>query len=212
MKYQIGVVLMVLLIGCYGIPTANYTITLQTVERSIDAKKEYGQYKIAKKQEGGLWRYIIEDEMVKIFCDQPIVSSRWPPEASADVDFGFRLLNKMNHSIKVASEKAAFVDKEEAQRYRVTPSFAHRLATLVEGRVEYADVEPSPAVAPHSVVGFWFRPESYVFPDSGKNIQSLTKPYVGKTYQILLPVRIENIVYRYIFTFRIDNVVVRRME
>lgn len=201
-KHPIGALLLFLLIGC-GIPTAIYKISLQTVERPTGAKKRYGEHEIVTKQDGGISVYIFEDEMVRI---------SWKPGISYTVSFGFTLLNKTNHSIKIVWEEAAFVDKEVGRSYRVTHSLARRLSNLVNGEVRYTDTQPSPVVAPQGVTGGFIIPVGYVFPRTGENIQSLTKSYIGKTYQVLLPLQIENVVNEYIFTFRVDDAIVLRLE
>jgi hypothetical protein len=71
--------------------------------------------------------------------------------------------------------------------------------------------------ATRSSAGKWI--ESPFFPDSDLHGPSLTgqyssfvdfnravKTYSGKSYQVLLPIQIEDVINDYIFTFRVDSV------
>ncbi|MGH7391531.1 MAG: hypothetical protein ACREM3_19030, partial [Candidatus Rokuibacteriota bacterium] len=192
--------------------TARYTISLSQVERPAKAKERYGEQKITQIQEEGALKYYFEDEMVRIL---------WFPTST---NVAFVLNNKTDHSIRIVWNDAAFVDAS---------GISHRV--MHEG-VKYADRNnpqpPSvivrrgsvkdfilPTTNVHWVEGYYSRytsipgrwshmpllPNSQVGGDPEK-LRSTAQGLVGKTYQVLLPLQIEDVVNDYIFTFKVDRV------
>ena len=188
-----------------------YHISLQEVRRPDEAKKRYGPQKIEKVAEET--KYYFEDAMVKIV---------WIPGVAG---FDFILNNKTEHSIRILWDEAAFVDEN---------GFSHR---VIHSGVKYTDKDrpQPPSVVPGgSNLGdivipadhiYWqdiFKPykwktkplfpETKSFPklphDPLKEAKEYFGKYAGKTLQILLPLQIVGIINDYIFTFRIDNVVI----
>lgn len=56
--------------------------------------------------------------------------------------------------------------------------------------------------------------EQALFPESelGEGAQKLATQYIGKSFLILLPIQIENVTNDYIFTFKIENVLVDQKD
>jgi hypothetical protein len=190
-----------------------YDISLQSVERPADAKERYGEQVITTMQEKDTLKYSFEDEMVKII---------WLPTASS---VNFILENKTNHSIKITWDEAAFVDAE-GQSHRV-----------IHSGVKYADVsnpQPPSVIIRNSIITDSIIPADNVYysasggwnekpifpiknitgynPDAVQSLEQATKSYVGKTYEVLLPLQIENTVNEYLFTFQVNDVKVQKVS
>lgn len=195
---------------------ATYDISLSEVERPAQAKERYGEQKIEKVQEKEIFKYYFEDEMVRIL---------WIPTSSG---ISFILNNKTGHSIKIIWDEAAFVDENGG---------SHR---VMHSGVKYIDRNssqpPTVVVRKGKIEDFVF-PTDYIYWKKGyygiyysepgeweklplipnfqsggtiDELQNKANSYVGKTLQILLPLKIEDIVNDYIFTFKINNVVVKQ--
>lgn len=173
-----------------------YDISLQAVERPVDAKTRYGEQIITQVQEEGVLKYCFEDEMVKIL---------WLPTASS---VNFLLANKTNHSIKIIWDEAVFID-EEGQNHRI-----------IHSGVKYADrnnPQPPGIVARNtSIVDSVFPvdvkpifPTQYITPEKVQFIEKKVITYIGKGYQVLLPLQIEDVINEYIFSFQVNDVKVQ---
>jgi len=194
--------------------TADYDISLYEVERPVEAKKRYGEQRIERIQEEGIYKYYFEDEMVKI---------SWLPSAAG---LSFVLSNKTSHSIKIIWDETSYVDEN---------GLGHR--TMHSG-VKYTDRNnpqpPTVVVRKGSVndvvissdnvywrEGYYGKYASTpggweqlsLFPDyrsglGGNQLKSEAEKFKGKTFQLLLPLQIESTVNDYIFTFKINDVVI----
>lgn len=183
--------------------TIVYDISLHAVERPADAKRRYGEQTITTIEEEGIQKYFFEDEMVKIL---------WLPTAS---DINFTLTNKTNHSIKIIWDEAAFVD-EEGHSHRIIhsgvkfidknnpqpPSVIVRNATISDLILSADNI--------HYAEGWRKEPifQTKVF-DTTQSIEQKAKTYIGKTYQVLLPLEIEGVTNEYIFTFQVDSIEIK---
>lgn len=188
------------LFGCTPSAYVNYDISLNQVERPADAKERYGQ-QVIDKAEG---KYYFEDELVKII---------WVPSAYG---ISFILSNKTDHSIKIIWDEASYAD---------TLGISHR---VMHSGVKYIDrnnPQPPTVIVRKATVNDLIFPTDKVRYVSGRyggwrndpllptasygvtaaQLEAESRPYIGKTFQILLPLEIENIVNEYIFTFRIDE-------
>jgi hypothetical protein len=206
-----------------------YDISLRMVERPADAKTRYGEQMTTLIQEGDTLKYSFEDEMVKIL---------WLPTVS---DINFILENKTNHSINIIWDEAAFVD-EEGQSHRVMhsgvkyadkdkpqpPSVIVKQTTLTDLVFPADNVHFEEGWQKKSlffpvdniyVEGGW-RKEP-IFPtkiigkdknDGFQHIQTEVKKHIGKSYQVLLPLQIEDVINEYIFSFQVDDVKISRRK
>jgi len=181
----------------------NYGIVLSKVERPAEAKERYGEYEILETEEQD-FKYVFEDEMIKVF---------WLPTSSG---ISFRMTNKTDHSIRIIWDEAAYVD-ENGESHRV-----------MHGGIKYTEKEapqpPSVVVRKGTLADVIF-PTDYVSYSSGRYggwsekpllpneqtggdpqvLLSASKEFIGKTIQVLLPIQIEDVTNDYIFSFKIEN-------
>jgi hypothetical protein len=52
--------------------------------------------------------------------------------------------------------------------------------------------------------------EKSIFPKESS--EETIKSYIGKTYRVLLPIQIENVVNEYLFSFQVTNVTIKELE
>lgn len=214
MKNQLKLIVLLIifitpLFGCQSF-RAYYDIGLTEVERPALAKERYGEQKITKAREEGIEKYYFEDELVKIL---------WLPSAS---NVSFNLTNKTDHSIKIIWDEAVYVD---------TKGESHR---VMHSGVKYIDrsnsMPPSVVVRKGTISDLIF-PSDYVFYASGQYggwqeaplfpnsmnqfsnanasealLKAEADQYIGKIFQVLLPLQIEDTVSEYIFTFTVNGV------
>lgn len=186
-----------------------YDISLHSVERFVDAEERYGEQEIMTIQEGDTWKYVFEDEIVKIL---------WEPTVSRT---HFILTNKTNHPIKIIWDEAILID-DEGIGHKVTHTgvkfidiYNSQAPSIIPGKGSITDVIVSLDHIYYGVGsslgkytdGNWR--EEPIFPtifEYTKDIEQRTKTLIGKIYQILLPFQIENVINEYIFTFAVEDV------
>jgi len=202
------------LIGCFTdstvptVPTvthAFYDFELQEVERPAQTKERYGDSKITTTQEAGVNKYVFEDEMVRV---------QWLPTTSA---IHFSLINKTSHSIKIIWDEAAYVDENGS---------SHR---VMHSGVKYIDRNnpqpPTIVVRNGSIEDLVFPTDNVyylnlgcrldgwqeipLFPSIAHSDEDLNTKYKNKTFQVLLPLQIEDVVNDYIFVFNIKNIQIK---
>jgi len=193
-------------LGCATMPTVRYDIGLSAVKRPENAKERYGEQKIATLQEEDSTKYSFEDDLIKIV---------W---MATPQQFVFDLTNKTNHSIKIIWDKAMYVD-ENGNSERVMHSgvkYTDRnnpqpTTTVVRGATVSDLIYPTENVdwvgGPYG--GWQIKP---LFPTSSmsgtpEDLLAKAKKYVGKSFQVLLPLEIEQAVKEYIFVFKVNDVV-----
>ena len=194
---------------------AKYSFSLSQVERPDKASQRYGPPKIDTLSSKSDHEYLFEDELVRV---------QW---AFRSNQMAFSLENNAEHSIEIPWDEAAFVD-ESGRSHRVmhaSVKFADRekaQAPTVVGPKQLLEdiVAPTDYVrrveGTRSTAGRW--EEESLLPDFDVHNSSLKGEYatfadfetavkskVGKTIQILLPLRVEDVVNNYIFTFQIES-------
>ena len=192
----------------YGI----YNIEMTEVERPADAKERYGEQKINSAKVDGNLKYFFEDDLVRI---------AWLATSSS---LSFLLENKTDHSLKIIWDEAAFVDEN---------GVSHR---VMHSGVKYTDrnsSQPPTVVVRKGRIDDVIVPTTYVYFDEGyyskyytRSAEWKEKPFfesiqyggdpkvlerqmnnnVGKTFQVLLPLEIQNVVNDYIFKFTVTSV------
>ncbi len=194
------------LMGCVTFNQALYDIELQEVERPAQAKERYGEQKIATTQEAGVNKYVFEDDMVRVL---------WLPTTDA---IHFSLTNKTSHSIKIIWDEAAYVDVNGSSQ-RVMHSGVKYIdrnnpqpPTIVvrNGSVEDLVFPTDNVYYSSGQYGGWR--ETPLFPSSAYSVEDLNtkvEPYRNKTFQVLLPLQIEDVVNEYIFVFNIRNIEIK---
>ena len=197
---------------------ANYKITLWEVERSKNAAKKYGTQKVDSVSGDSNYNLLFEDDLVKILW---YVDSR---------SIAFLINNKTNRSIKIPWDEAVYID-ENGRNHRVMHSgikYIDRESPQV----------PSIIVRKGALEDIVF-PTDYVYYESGyldsgwkekplltdvdyhsylmkgtyptfDSFKNYVKSNIGKTYQVLLPLQIENIINDYVFTFKIKDVTTKQ--
>jgi hypothetical protein len=199
--------LLLLMFGCVSY-RALYDISLSEVERPTNAKERYGDQKIISFEEEGKTKFSFEDKMVKVI---------WIPIST---QFLFRLTNKTDHSIKIIWDEAVYVD-ENGMSKRIMHSgvkYTDRNnpqppTTIVRGATISDLIFPTDNVYWVSgQYGGWR--ETPLFPNSSitsaQEITDKAKQYVGKSVQVLLPLKIEDVVNEYIFSFKINDVQIKQ--
>ncbi|NIO29109.1 MAG: hypothetical protein GTO29_11220 [Candidatus Latescibacteria bacterium] len=198
-------IVVLLLSGCSAY-RAYYDIGLAAVERPAQASEKYGKHEITKVEEQGPDISYYDDNVVRIV---------WTPTPTS---ISFELTNKTSNAIKIVWDEAAFMD-ENGQRHRVKHS-----------SIDYEDIDgPHPA----TVIDGNGTIKDYVFPagniyysdarwqekplfptvsvfNTGNRLEEEVNECMGKTFQVLIPIEIEETVHRYVFTFVVSNAEVRK--
>lgn len=200
-----GIIVLSVLMGCASVQ-AQYDIELQEVERPAQAKERYGEQRIATTQEAGVNKYVFEDEMVKVL---------WLPTTDA---VHFSLINKTSHSIKIIWDEAAYVDISGS---------SHRVMHYGVKYIDRNNPQPPTIVVRNGSIEDLVFPTENVYYSSGKyggwrelplfpssgysadELNSKIEPYRNKSFQVLLPLQIEDVVNEYIFVFNIKNIQIK---
>ncbi len=213
-----------LVVSCAGtfgpsfIQTADYTFSLDSVERPEDAKDRYGDIAIEKISEEGKTKYSFEDDFVKIV---------W----FVDVEnIAFIMNNKMDNSIKIVWDEAVYVDEVgvshpviHAGIKYVDKGNSKPPSTIIrKGMIEDL-VYPADYIALSS--SMWMTQDLFPHSRDAGGIWTVSSGFFGqrnvtdeewrekviknkgKTFQVLLPLQIQNVVNEYIFIFKITDVV-----
>lgn len=201
--------------GCVGLKSTmyygDYNIEMTQVERPVAAKERYGKQTITSQLDSGSSKYFFEDNLVKI---------TWFVTSSK---ISFVMENKTDHSLKIVWDEAAFVDNAGiSQRVMHTGvKYSERnnpqLPTIIvrKGKI-YDNIVPTEYVyyregyygKYYTNPGGWEEKalfESVQFNGDPQTLQTIMKANVGKTFQVLLPISIENVVNDYIFTFKVNS-------
>ena len=179
-----------------------YNVGLQEVERPENAKERYGESKIVNFEEEGKTKYSYEDDMIKII---------WLPLST---QFGFTLKNKTDHSIKIIWDEAVYVDQNGSS------------GRVMHAGVKYTDrnnPQPPTVVVKKANIDDMIVPTDNVYYVSGQyggwrtkpmfpnrastqeELNALTQKYIGKEVKVLLPLKIQETINEYIFTFKVED-------
>ena len=186
--------------GCETYYTV-YDISLSEVLTPTRVKDSYGEQKIYHIDSMGIKHYYFENKMVRIL---------WSPSAYG---IGFTIENEADFPIKVLWDDAAFVD-EMGRSHHVIHSGVQFI---------YKRDPQTPAVIPRKgrisdlvypieyilgdVDGGW--DEAPIFPYSSSSLGMLktqSRHLFGKSFQVFLPLSIQDVVNEYTFTFLINDV------
>ena len=208
------VLLLFLINGCYTLQPfyyGTYDISMSEVERPSDAKERYGEQKITSMTEEGNLKYYFEDDLVKV---------TWLATSSS---LSFVIENKTDHSIKIIWDEAAFVD-EKGSSHRVvhngvkyTDRNSSQPPTVVvrKGRIDDRIVATDYVYFDEGYYGQYYTKEaewkekpffeSVQYGGDPKLLESEMQSNVNKTFSVLLPLEVENVVNDYIFNFKVDS-------
>lgn len=214
MKIVEGSIFFLLLLNMMGCTyhLAVYHVGLSEVERPIDAKDRYGEQQIIRFKDQGKTKYRFEDEMVEII---------W---GVMPTQIAFELRNKTTHSIKIIWDETVYVD-ELGESKRVMHSGVKyseknnsQPPTVIPRGTTVTDmIVPVDNVSYGSGSGWKEKPLlpnqtlSAGSPISVDVFESIVKEYVGKTIQVLLSLKIEDVVNEYIFSFVVNDVEIRKV-
>ncbi len=203
--------------SCATTYLAHYDIALTSAERPADAKERYGEYVIVASSAEDTTRYRYEDELVRI---------SWLP---TPYELAFVLENKTAHSIKIVWDEAVFTDQTGVSHRvmhlgtKIADRFSSQPPTVVPRKGMISDlIYPA---GYYDMVGYdWRRRDLLpvrrsISKDGGKvdgkirthsamvaDFESLVMNAIGKTWEVLLPLQIEDVVNAYLFVFTVKDV------
>jgi hypothetical protein len=185
--------------------TATYDLSLSEVERPSQKDDSYGEKKISKESEAGVSKYVFEDDVLKVI---------WIPTRTS---FDFTMLNKSNNSIKIIWDEAVYVDASGSSKM------------VFHTGVKYIDrnnPQPPTIVVKGASITDLLTPTDNVYFVSGQyggwktkdlfpryankdEIDGIKKAYSGKVVKISLPIQIEGVTNEYIYSFKINDLVIK---
>ena len=195
--------LSIMLSGCYTrLPLyyGTYNFELTRVERPAEVSKRYGEIKISPVDDKGVTKYSFDDNLVNVV---------W---LVTNDDISFVLENKTDYSMKIIWDDAAFVDsKGQSQRVmhsgvKYTDRNNSQPPTIIVRKGKITDI-----VQPVDLVYldyYWFTHpmfNDYIRNGNEQTVTDMLKSNVGKQIQVLLPLKIEETVNDYIFTFTVKG-------
>lgn len=188
-----------------------YDIVLEGVERPSEENEQLREQTICTTEEYG-YTYMFEDEMIKIL---------WLPFPT---ELRFLLENKTNDSIKIIWNEASYVcEKGESHRVlhtdvKVIDRFDLQVASVVEQKGVIEDfVYPADYVS-YSRDDWAERPfmgagwtERSLLPHTQKDgdpqeFLNKAKSYIGKEVHVSLPIKLDDVVNKYLFIFKVKGV------
>ena len=196
--------------GTYTVAKAAYDISLVSVEKSTGGKK-LGQQRIEAVIEAGISKFSFEDETVRI---------KWLP---SPYDIVFVLNNKTYRPVRIVWDEARFIDER---------GLSHRLIHSGAGYEDRNASHPPTVVAARGTLEDFLHPADYFQKEedhSGKSskqegywkrtpflpaqikgtaeeLRAKAEPFVGKAFQVILALQIDDLQNEYVCTFRINKV------
>lgn len=196
----------------YTIANATYDISLISVDKSTGAKK-MGEQRIETVAEEGTARFYFEDETVRI---------KWLP---SPYDIVFVLNNKTDGPVRIVWNEARFIDEKGA---------SHRLIHSGTGYEDRNNSHPPTVVAARGALEDFVHPADYFqwekwsskqqgywkrapfmptkVKGTAEELRTKAEPFVGKTFQVILALRVDDVQNDYVCTFKINNVDVTEKE
>jgi hypothetical protein len=199
---------------------AQYSMSFEKVERPKSFNDRYSQLKTDTVVANQKYNFFFEDSIFQIF---------WLVNRSV---IGFYMNNKTEHSLKIIWDEAAFVDQNGSthrvmhQGIKYSNKDQSQPPSIVVRKGNYDDIiQPTDYVywkeGTENSSGSWenkpiidyfdLHYNSQFIHENGKypTLEAFTTAVnanVGKSIQVLLPIRIEETTNDYIFTFKIDSV------
>jgi hypothetical protein len=197
----------------------NYSIELISVERPESAKERYGEIKIDSVTNDTSYKYLFEDSLVQIL---------W---VATSGKIAFHLFNKTDHSIKIPWDEAAYVDENGAShrvmhggiKYSERENPQPPSVVVRKGSIQDIFFPTDYVYYEEGKYGGWknkslfldydFHYESINMPSLNSGVYNTLDDFkqavianLGKTYQVLLPLQIQDVVNDYIFTFKVKDI------
>lgn len=180
--------------------TADYTISLTSVELPANAKEQYGETITIDKSNNDSSRYVYEDEYMKI--SWYVGSDR----------FYFTLYNKSNHALKIIWDDATLVmpDNSISKLMHTGVKYSQRneaqVATTIPRGAKIDDMlVPTENVVYLDYIG-WHVVPMFKYSFDTDNEMRKAESMKGNVMRVLLPVKIEDIQNEYTFVFTINDV------
>ncbi len=180
--------------------TADYTISLTSVELPANAKEQFGETITIDNSKNDTSRYVYEDEYMKILW---FVGSD---------KFYFTLYNKSNHALKIIWDDATLVmpDNSISKLMHNGVKYSQRneaqVATTIPRGAKIEDVlVPTENVIYSDLLG-WFVSPMFKYSLSSDYEMEKAKSMKGEVLKVLLPIKIEDIQNEYTFVFTIKDV------
>lgn len=178
---------------------AKYDISLVAAEGPITAQYRQGKQMVTPAKDNEVLKYAFEDKQVKV---------NWIIGSS---QFFLLLTNRTNRPIKVVWDDASFVDV-----YGYNHRLMHSGSNLLNSN------QPSSVISRGSNLSVSVFPDDSIpsyngnlsgtpllpYSTSKSDIVEFTadvQSYIGKEFQVLLPIEVGNIINDYLFTFRINT-------
>lgn len=192
-------IITVISIGCSSY-TAKYDARIISVERPENYNLRYSEKVMLE-----FVSNVYEDELLKITVSYHQVCF-------------FTIENKSEHSIKLIWDAVVYIDTNRISHKCVpsTVSYATRnqsqLPAVIAPRSIYiTEVLPVDYITfdGEKVVGFFPHESQKVGsePERGKEgLEAKVKPYIGKTFGLLLPIQIKDVVNEYLLTIKIQDI------
>ena len=180
-----------------------YNLNLKEVEVPQNVEEKYGKSKIVNLEEEGNTKYSYEDDLIKIV---------WLPLSDK---FAFTLANKTSYTIKIIWDEAVYVDNNNS------------IGRIMHSGVKYVDRNNSQipsiiikngiiddAIIPTDNIyyqsgqyggGWKVNPIFKNKADSQEELNILSKKNIGKEVKIVLPLKIQETINEYIFTFKVKD-------
>jgi hypothetical protein len=229
--FMISTILELILTGCVPYTSlekqrtaynAHYGISLVKVERPGKPLERYSAQKVDTSTANSKYEYSFDDDLVKIY---------WFADSRG---ISFLLENKTSHSIKIPWDEAAYVDID-GRSHRVMHSgikynerenpqppsivvrkgfledivFPTDLVYYREGYYGNSYSRPGGWGKNSLLIDSFFMFDEFTEEDATK-FKNLANSYVGKSFQVLLPIQIQETVNDYIFAFRVDRVNIKQ--
>jgi hypothetical protein len=206
--------LLLVFTGCIKQQYVIYDVSLNEVERPTNAKKRYGKSNISSRiidnkgvdTSDTITKFTFKDKMISITIQK------------RSNGFTFDLKNKTSHSLKIIWDEAVYIDTE-GKSHRVlhegiklmqkdnpqTPTVIARNGTISDAIF----VSDYFILSGYKWINIDLLNDFASLENSSDNILKRMRDgangYLNKNIQILLPIKIENIVNEYIFIFNINS-------
>ena len=197
---------------------ARYDIAMIGAEKSVASPHQVEAQRIETVFEAGMIKYRHEDNMVRI---------EWRP---APVDIIFTIYNKTGSPVKIVWDEARFVDEKGLSHRLIHSGIGYearnlpQLPTVITGGInleefihplDYFQWEEIHGMSAAKKEGYWDRAPflpTQILKGTVEELRAKAGAMVGKTFQTILSLEINQIRIDYLCTFRIDHMGIAESE
>ena len=201
----------------YTIAKASYDISLISAERYTGTQKIYGKQSIETVIKEGISRFYFEDEMVRI---------KWFPRPD---DIVFVVNNKVDRLVRIVWDEARFIDENGVSHRLIHSGIGYeerndsQRPTILFGRgtiedfvhpADYFQREEGGGKRSSKQQGYWIRASFMPTQIKGtaEELRAKAESFVGKTFQVILALQIDDVRNDYVCTFKVNKVDVTEKE